>query len=304
MSDLGKLCYSKVDGMSLCFSKKNGSLIYKGEKQVDPEPGPEPEPDPEPAGGPINIYEPFVLIRYGTYSKIAYQMKLNGELRRDRITENYEYNKYDLMSFNIIKYTPAQGNVYLSHSENLGPFSYTEIRRKIYKDKFIPENNSDDTSYFDRIIDNRFERTRTIKNESTPNNKIKLFYSIKNGLSVAKDIFNFQGDIISETNRKIETLYVKGTSRIETTNSLGELKGMSDTQENQFTELEPIGNNIVIPIKQDDLEIKLKFENIDIWAGVDNYLGICIHLDNNGRLSHVHSCLAQTQEEAESLIND
>lgn len=36
MSDLGKLCYSKVDGMSLCFSKKDGSLIYKGEKPPEP----------------------------------------------------------------------------------------------------------------------------------------------------------------------------------------------------------------------------------------------------------------------------
>ena len=296
MSDLGKLCYSKVDGMSLCFSKKDGSLIYKGEKA----------PEPEPVGGPINIYEPFVLIRYGTYSKEAYQMILKGKLVRDQITEDYEYNKYTSIRFGLIKYTPSQGNVYMSDVENLGPFSYTEIRRRIYNDKFFPGNNSDDTGYFDRIIDNRFEYTRTIKNESTPNNKIKLFYIINGGLLRAKDFFGFQGDIISETDRKIETLYVKGTgtSRIETTNWLGELKGMSDTQEKQFTELQPIGNNIVIPIKQDDLEIKLTFENIDIWARVDNYLGICIHLDNNGRLSRVHSCLAQTQEEAESLIND
>lgn len=285
MSDLGKLCYSKVDGMSLCFSKKDGSLIYKGEKQVEPEPDPEPDPGPP---QPIIIsflnVEPF--IHYGNSKKLSF-----GNIEQNY----YYYNKFTFFYVysSILKINNTQYRLTTSSKVESKSYDYTEVYDRIdHKD---PDASYQTINTYSSSISARTNQTITTKTSYLlPNAKLKFLnkmYSLKRIKEfVSSNPSTYPDEIVTDN---------KWEYHRTNTDYVYELHGMNG--EKEYKELEPIGNGTVIHVKQGDKEITTTLNGVDIRYG--DYLAFCIHLDKYGWISKIHTDIGKTQEEAEALIN-
>lgn len=293
MSDLGKLCYSKVDGMSLCFSKKNGSLIYKGEKQVEPEPDPGP---PQPIIISFLNVEPF--IHYGNSKKgESKSYYANGDLKSWTEQNYYYYNKFThfYVYSSILKIDNTQYRLTTSSEVVSKSYDYTEVYD--YINHIKPNSSYQTTNTYSSSISSRTNQTITTKTSYLlPNAKLKFLnkmYSLKRIKEfVSSNPSTYPNEIV--TDNKWEYHY-DGTN----TDYVYELHGMNG--EKEYKELEPIGNGTVIHVKQGDKEITTTLNGVDIRYG--DYLAFCIHLDKYGWISKIHTDIGKTQEEAEALIN-